>query len=613
MTFSDIWNKIKEITRRMFGMETTIEQTLHMTPAVSSEMINAIDRWTAMYEDNASWLHEPDANDSKKVVSLGLPAFIASEKARMAVIELQSAITAPKKTEEKENPDYFAPYIDPQTGTIRSSGQPKTIVEETPTSPEARAKFMDEEYQKKLLPKIRTQLEYGIAKGSLIIKPYVIKSKVKGVAGATPDKSEKDKYEFAYDFVQADCFYPFSFDSNGNLKEVAFIQTKTDKDKLYIRLEYHKLKGNYIEILNTAYENTNVNASIATGSAVSLGKQIPLSSVYEWKDIPERATIQNVDRLLFGYFKMPDANTIDPHSPLGISGFARAEKLIKEADLQYSRLLWEYEGGEMAIDIDRDALKYMAEEGKSVMNHLQNRLYRTVDLGESNTYNVFAPSLRDGSMLNGLNAILMRIEDVVAMSRGTLSDATAEARTATEIRVLKQRSYSSNLEIQKALQTALEDTIYAMDVYCTVYNIVGDVVKDKNSDKIKADKIGKYDVSFTWDDSILVDVETELNKRMTLLNAGITSKQEVRMWYYGETARQAQDALEKISEESQRAVEQNAMMSSQMGQMIQDSKGGQQESTQTDQKEPKRPKAPKEPKPTKESEAESVGAESEES
>ena len=409
------------------------------------------------------------------------------------------------------------------------------------------------------------------------------------------------------------CFYPFSFDSNGNLKEVAFIQTKTDKDKLYIRLEYHKLKGNYIEILNTAYENTNVNASIATGSAVSLGKQIPLSSVYEWKDIPERATIQNVDRLLFGYFKMPDANTIDPHSPLGISGFARAEKLIKEADLQYSRLLWEYEGGEMAIDIDRDALKYMAEEGKSVMNHLQNRLYRTVDLGESNTYNVFAPSLRDGSMLNGLNAILMRIEDVVAMSRGTLSDATAEARTATEIRVLKQRSYSSNLEIQKALQTALEDTIYAMDVYCTVYNIVGDVVKDKNSDKIKADKIGKYDVSFTWDDSILVDVETELNKRMTLLNAGITSKQEVRMWYYGETARQAQDALEKISEESQRAVEQNAMMSSQMGQMIQDSKGGQQESTQTDQKEPKQPKAPKEPKPTKESEAESVGAENEES
>ena len=591
MTFSDIWNKLKEITRRMFGMETTIEQTLHMTPAVSSKMTQAIDDWTAMYQDQAEWLNEPTATDPRKVVSLGLPAFISSEKARMAVIELQSEITAPKKEIEKENPDYFEPYIDPQTGAIRTSGQNKTIVEEVKLSSTERADFMNKEYHKKLLPKIRTQLEYGIAKGSLIIKPYVVKSKIKGVAGINSKSTdEKDKYEFAFDFVQADCFYPFAFDSNGNLIEVAFVQTKTDKDKLYTRLEYHKLKGNHIEIVNTAYETlNNNNTTIANGSAISLGKQIPLTSVFEWKDIPERATIQNVDRLLFGYFKMPDANTIDPHSPLGISGFARAKSLIKEADMQYSRLLWEYEGGEMAIDIDRDALKYSAEDNKSFMTHLQDRLYRTVDLGESNTYNVFAPSLRDASILNGLNAVLMRIEDVCAMSRGTLSDATAEARTATEIRVLKQRSYSSNLEIQKALQQALEDTIYAMDVYCTVYNLVGDI-KVKNGE-IDAKAIGKYDVSFTWDDSILVDVETELNKRMTLLNAGITSKKEVRMWYYGETARQAQEALDEISAENQQAVEQNAIASSQMGNMIQQAKEGESTQASVDNKQQQNAKA----------------------
>ena len=270
---------------------------------------------------------------------------------------------------------------------------------------------------------------------------------------------------------------------------------------------------------------------------------------------------------------MPDANTVDPHSPLGVSGFARAEKLIREADLQYSRLLWEYQGGEMAIDIDRDALKFTTDSAgntSSQMQMLQNRLYRTVDLGESNTYQVFAPALRDNSMINGLNTILMRIEDVVALSRGTISEVAAEARTATEIRVLKQRSYMSNCEIQKSLENALKDVIYSMDVYCTVYNIVGDI--KKKGEKIDTSKIGKYDVSFTWDDSILVDVDTELNKRMTLLNAGLTSKQEVRMWYYGETARQAQDALDKIAEESQQAVEQNAVASSQMGQMMQQGK-----------------------------------------
>ena len=82
--------------RNMMGLRTTIEQTLNIAPAVSNKMAEAIERWTNMYEDKADWLHEPSFNDPTKVVSLGLPAFIASEKARMAVIELQSEITAPK-------------------------------------------------------------------------------------------------------------------------------------------------------------------------------------------------------------------------------------------------------------------------------------------------------------------------------------------------------------------------------------------------------------------------------------------------------------------------------------------------------------------------------------
>ena len=156
----------------------------------------------------------------------------------------------------------------------------------------------------------------------------------------------------------------------------------------------------------------------------------------------------------------------------------------------------------------------------------------------------------------------------------------------------------SNCEIQKSLENALRDVVYAMDVYCTVYNIVKDI--KKKGDKIDTKQIGKYDVSFTWDDSILVDVDTELNKRMTLQSAGITSKKEIRMWYYGETERQAQDALDQIAKENQQAIEQNAVASSQMGQMIQQGKdiqkGNQQNANKTsatDQGQQKTPKAPK--------------------
>ena len=555
-----LWNRVKESITRMIGKQT-IEQTFHMSPAISSKMVEAIEEWTDMYEDKAEWLKEPSVADPVKIVSLGLPAFIASEKARMAVLELSSEITAPTETVEVDNPNYFPPISD-MFGNIQFSGQPKKILQENKIGPVERADYMNKQYQDKLLTRLRTQLEYGIAKGSLIIKPYVVKSKMYEVAGVSSDNDNNaiDKFDIEFDFIQADCFYPFSFDGSGKLIEVAFIQTKIDKDKIYIRLEHHKLQGNNVVIRNKAYVN-DYSGTMPNSSFIGvLGKEVNLSAVYEWKDIPPVATIKNVDRMLFGYFKMPEANTIDPHSPLGVSGFARAKSLIKEADLQYSRLLWEFEGGELAIDIDRDALtdvKDFSGNSHYVNAKLQQRLFRPIDLGESNTYQPYSPALRDASLINGLNNILMRIEDVSALSRGTISDVAAEARTATEIKTLKQRSYQSNSEIQKALEYALKDVIYAMNIYCTLYNIVGDV-SEKNG-KIDVNKIGQYDVNFEWDDSIIVDVDTELSKRLTLMQNGLVSKVENRMWYFGETERQAREALDKIQEDNQQAMEENMM------------------------------------------------------
>ena len=158
--------------------------------------------------------------------------------------------------------------------------------------------------------------------------------------------------------------------------------------------------------------------------AGGLGNPCPLTDIPEWSGLQETVTIKGVDRPLFAYFKMPEANTIDTNSPLSVSGYSRATNLIKDADLQYSRFLWEYEAGEMAIDIDRDALRsQVGADGLTheTLSHGQQRLFRKVDLGQTgDTYNVFAPALRDTSYSQGLNARLMRIEDVCAMSRGTL-------------------------------------------------------------------------------------------------------------------------------------------------------------------------------------------------
>lgn len=576
-----IWQKIKEIVQKMLPKKS-IENVLHITPCVSDRMADAIQLWSDMYEGNSPWLKEPTFNDPVRIVSLGLPALIASEKARMVTLEMKSEISAPMEQIDIDAPlpmqdksiksDDCSAVDEPASmnapvennGGISPSSAYQQKTQYVPTGPTERADFLKKQY-KKLQRQIRRQLEYGIAKGGLVIKPYIVmydegvKSETPEVATDNEPKNSSgrlhydktlDNAEIEFDFIQADRFFPLSFDANGKVIEAAFIQTKVDKAKevVYIRLEYHKLEKRTVTVQNLAFESTDMNLANSNNikSASNLGKPINLTSVPEWANLQPVTTIEGVDRLLFAYFRMPEANTVDPYSPLGVSGYSRVIQLIKDADMQYSRLLWEFEGGEMAIDVDRDALKFVTDpngEGYSVLPEKQNRLFRKVDLNNEETYNVFAPALRDTSIIHGLNTIFMRIEDATGLSRGTLSDVTQqEAKTATELKILKQRSYATNADIQMALQDALEDAVYVMDVYCTLYDVTPD---------------GEYEVSFEWDDSIIVDSESELSKRITLMQNGLASKLETRMWYFGETENQARAALQQIDEEARQAMEQN--------------------------------------------------------
>ena len=92
-------------------------------------------------------------------------------------------------------------------------------------------------------------------------------------------------------------------------------------------------------------------------------------------------------------------------------------------------------------------------------------------------------------------------------------------KTAEEIKASKQRSYATVSDNQRALKIALEDLIYAMDVWCTLYNLA---------------PISKNEVSFEFDDSIVADRKTEFTEKQALVTAGIMSKWEFRMWYFGE-------------------------------------------------------------------------------
>ena len=480
-------DRLKGVFRRMFSAND-IESVLHVQPTMSQEMKDAIELWEQMYKNKSPWVM---SNENLK--SLGLPAMIASEKARTATIEMNVKITG-----ESE-----------------------------------RAKFISEQF-KKVTSTIRKNLEYGIALGGLVIKPYVVMG---------PD----NQYKIEFNYVKATDFYPLAFSANGKITEAAFIERIFTKEAVFSKVEYHQLVGTTLTVRNLAFKTVNSNTSIYSTLDGQLGTEISLSEVPEWSNLAPQTIIDNVDSLLFAYFKMPQANTIDLTSPLGVSGFSKAVDLIHDADEQYTDLLWEFEGGQLAVDVDRTAFNPLIDKnGKQTVQlpKFQDRLFRrNLDLGEDDTYNVFSPNLRDANIINGLNNILMHIEDVCDLARGTLSNVTySEARTATELKILKQRTFSANKDIQTELQGTLEQVITIMDKYCDLYNIV-DGSKDD------------YEVAYDWDDSILVDKDTERQVDMIDVDKGRMSKIEYRMKWYGETEAQAQESLDKISDEQQKSME----------------------------------------------------------
>lgn len=535
--FRTLLNWIKEVFNRVLG-NNTISQALKITPVVSDKMMEAIDLWSRLYKGKAPWVKEPSFNDPSRVVSLGLPSFIASEKARMATLEMKSEITSP-------NP--LSKVNDRETKDIVDNDHINVYESEIETSP--RVQFLNKVYQNNILARLRPNLEYGIATGGLIIKPYVV---------LLDEEIDNVKARIDVDFISADNFIPLAFTVNGDITKAVFVQTKVDTDAIYRRLEIHELvDGCRCVVTNKAYMNRNKPVNSADSYNTDLGEEIPLSTVPEWKNFEPEVTIENVDKLLFAYFKMPEANTVDPASPLGMSGYGRAVDLIRDADEQYSRLLWEFEATEAAIDVDRDALKpYEDASGAThtIRPDLQNRLFRKLDLGNDDLYQPYLPSIRDASLINGLNTILTRIEDVCALSRGTISTSNIEATTATELKILKQRSYSMNADIQKTLEGTLRDVIKIMDIYCTLYKIVPEA---------------DYEVSFEWDDSILVDTAEEMSKRVTLIANGIYSKTEFRMWYFGETEAQARQALKIIEDENKKSIMENAKLQQEAGMIVQ--------------------------------------------
>lgn len=442
----------------------TLENKLNVQIATSAQMDNAVDLWRKMYINHPPW-----EGGEKAVAPLNLPASIAEEMARLTLTEFSLEVRGSQR----------ANFINEQLAVYKEN--------------------------------LNDIVERWAALGGIAIKPYVSGNDCNG-----------NPTEIHLDINSANRFYPTAFNSNKEVTGAVFVDSKNIGDYIYTRLEHHNLTGNIYTVRNRAYRSERINS---TGASISCSTpflhEIPLDSVDEWAGLEPEVEIVGITEPLFVYVRIPRANNVDPESPLGASVFSRAVSTIEQADRQYSRTLWEYEAAEAAIFADSSLFK-KDKSGNTVLDKGEARLYKTFELDDVTDKSLllkeYAPAIRDISLFNGLNELLRLIETQCGLAYGTLSNVGDVEKTATEIKMSKQRSYTTIHTMQMAWERGIDRMLSVMDTLCTLYNLA---------------PAGIIEKTCTWGDGVLEDTEVEYNRRFSMVSAGLMKPATFLSWYLG--------------------------------------------------------------------------------
>lgn len=377
---------------------------------------------------------------------------------------------------------------------------------------------------------IRDKVEDACGAGGIIFKP----SGTYNPAGAI-------------DYVMPGSFAVTEKNSNGDILGVIFIDRQIKGDDYYTRLEYQHFTSSISddgEGVGRTY--TIENKAFRSKGSDSLGRSIALADVPEWKNIPESVTISNVEKPLFGYFKMPYNNTIDYTSPEGVAVFANCIEELRNLDVAWSRKDDEVDDSQHITFIDESALMKRDKNTGDKERLELPRFVKGLRMGveASNTVNEHVPTLLTEQRVADINSILSMISTKAGFSQGQfVLDRKTGITTATEIESDDSETVETITDMRNALKSAIKDLVYALDKYC-------DVFFNMPSGYINAldESVADEDVFYFKD--LLASFEQDRTRAYQLMMNGVYSKRKYLKEYEGFNDKEIDEMFAECGEEN---------------------------------------------------------------
>ncbi len=324
------------------------------------------------------------------------------------------------------------------------------------------------------------------------------------------------------DYIRANMIYPLSWD-NGDITECAFGSVRAVDEKERIYLQIHR-KGipDEGEDPNLYYiENKYLDPD--SGDEVEMPEDI------------EEIVETGYENPLFQIIAPNICNNVDLDSPMGISVFANAIDQIKGCDLVYDSYMNEYVLGRKRILVPYSAAKIMQQKDGSVdpVFDPNDTVYYAMpgDRQDDLKLTEVDMSIRAADHEQGLNKTLDLMSFKSGMGTGRYKFENGGVKTATEVISDKSDLYQNLQKNKIPIKAALVAMVKALSFLAT------------GNDQIE--------VHVDFDDSIIEDTNTTVDRNIKLVQGGLRSKLTAIMEINKCSEAEAKKELERIAEDGQ--------------------------------------------------------------
>lgn len=307
-------------------------------------------------------------------------------------------------------------------------------------------------------------------------------------------------------------------------------EIRTDNGDVFQRFETEMVRDAVTE------SGQQTTALVIYNTCFKNQKEIALSDVPSWADIPVTQIIPNVDRPLFGRYKSPAVNRRNVNGVNGVKITNGLDRVMGNAIEAYERFNREYSAKETMVFADKTLLT-KDEKGRAILPKDKTGLFMLVR-GQSDSTNLiqeYSPDIRSTDLEAGITVNHKMIELLCGLSNGILTPPTTSFATATEMRAALNNTFAMITKFRRALEKGTNDLLYAIDVLANLNNIA---------------PVGDWKTQYNWSASYIEQMNEHFNQMMMAEGIGAIEKAEVREWLMDEDYETAKAKVEQIAEET---------------------------------------------------------------